>query len=837
VASRRSGAAWLTAALLAAAPWAARAAGPAIAFDIPAQPLGAALNQLAVQSNHQILFAPGLAAGRRSEGLHGAYSPEQALRRLLAGAGLTFRLEDGSFLVQPAPAHSGPTATPVETATAVDAVVVTALKRESLAQDTPISMTVVAGELLKARAAVDLERAAAYLPGLRMTWTSFGRRLVLRGVYAAGEATTGLYYDETPVTGPVGTTADPGMMTPELLLVDVDRIELLRGPQGTLYGAGSMGGTLRILFNRPDLDQAGGSLSASGAAADHGGSATGDVATLNAPLVRGRLGLRLVAYDYGSPGAIDNVRLGLKDVDGSRIQGGRVALLWAPDDDLSVQVSGAAQHSHYDDISAWDEEAGPWRTEHAVRAPFDGRIGLLNATARWRLGPATVTATSSWYEWRLTRRNDYSGVLLGQRTSPQGCSRYFSLGDGACDQGQLDRYTAYVDGVYPAVLNQPATLSAWINEVRAASNSAGPLTWTLGLYSERRRDHVDSQVLQADPATGAAYDPLRFIGARSIDNELDQVAAFGEGSWETRSGAILTAGARHYSYSKNDRGAVQIANVISGTSLGYAIDATTHESGWGLKVQASQRLAPNLLGYLGAVQGFRPGGVNIVPGLPDALVAYRSDTLWNYEAGLKSDWFDRRLTANLALYRIDWRDMQYSAQTLNRAFTFLTNIGASRIYGLEAEMVAQPSPEWRLELGATYTDARLTADQVSNTAIGVGLTGDRLPMIPRTAASAAVQRRWSLTDGVTALWRLDVTTQGTARSAFNASVADDLKMGGYAIFGASFGLGRGDWRADLVVDNLLDRAGKSQALRSSSGPVEVYGPRPRTVRLTVERDF
>ncbi|MDB5468047.1 MAG: TonB-dependent receptor [Phenylobacterium sp.] len=829
--------AWLAAGLLAVVPHAAHAEIRSIAFDIPPQPLGPALNQLAVQSNRQILFSSLLTAGRRSTGLQGLYSPEQALSRLLAGTGLTVRLEGTSFLVQQAAlrGEEGPAAQPVDSPAAVDEVVVTALKRESLAQDTPISMTVVDGDLLKARGSVDLEHAATYLPGLRLTWSSFGRRLVLRGVYAAGEATTGLYYDETPVTGPVGTTADPGVMSPELMLVDVKRIEVLRGPQGTLYGAGSMGGTLRILFNRPDLAKPSGLLSASVAGAWHGGTAGGLVAVANQPLVKDRLAIRLVAYDYGAPGAVDNLTLGLKNVDASRVQGVRATLLWAPDERLEAQLSGAIQHTHVNDISSWQQGVGPWRTTHAVRAPFDGDIGLVNATVRWRTTGATLTATSSWYRWRLIRRNDYSGVLRGQRNNPQGCSRYFGLDAGACGPVQLAGYTAYVDGLYPAGLVQPVSLTSWINEVRAASNGPGPLDWTLGAYTERRRDAVDSEVVQADPLTGMAYAPVRLIGQRSIENEFDQTAVFGEASWEVRPGTVLTAGGRRYRYHKRDRGEVQVANVVSGTWLDYQADDATHESGWDLKVLASQRLGPGALTYIQASQGFRPGGVNIVPGLPEALAAYRSDSLWNYEAGLKSEWFGRRLLVNLAVYRIDWRDMQYSAQTRNGAFTFLTNIGASRIYGAEMEVVARPRPAWTVSTSLTFTDAHLTADQFSNTAIGLGQTGDRLPMIPQFEGAASVERTWWLAQDAQVVMRLDAAASSTAWSTFNHGGADDLKLGGYAVFGSSLSLSRGDWSVSLAVDNLLNRAGKNQALPSTAGPVEVFGLRPRTARLTLER--
>jgi len=835
----------LTAASAATAVAAPRRPEAAFRFDLPAQPLGQALNQLALRSDREILFSPALTQGKRGARLSGVYTAEAALERLLAGSGLTVQLEGRSFLVVPAaqPAKApapnavsaaplGPPPAPVE----IDSVVVTALKRSSLVQQTPISMTVVSGETLSRLGVFDLEKAAPLLPGLKLAPTAFGRRLALRGVYGAGEATTGLYYDETPMTGPVGTTADPGVMSPELALVDVDRIELLRGPQGTLYGSGAMGGALRILFKRPDLSRDTASIGAALSSAAHGGQGGGANAALNAVVIPETLAVRLTAYDQRQPGVVDNVRLGLKDVDASRVQGVRLAALWAPGSRLSALVSATHQASHRDDISAWNDTAGPWRTVHAARAPFDGDIDLASTTLKWRGDAVDLTAVSSWYRWRLTRRSDYSGVLLGERTNAAGCVRMFTLAQ-ACDAMQMASYSAYVDSVYPAILNQPAKLTAQIHEIRASSVGEGPLTWTLGAYREVRGDTIDSQVRHVDPDTGALTEPPVLIGRRDIENHLSQSAAFGEIAYAIAPQTQLTLGARRFDYVKRDRGAVQVANVVSGTWADYAIDARNQERGWSLKALASRQFTPGVFGYAQVSQGFRPGGVNVVPGLPETLAVYRSDRLNNYELGLKGQSADRRFTANVALYRIDWRDMQYAAQTQNRAFNYVTNIGAARIHGLEVEAAAQRVMGWNLAGALTVTDARLTADQLTNAAIGLGLQGDRLPVVPRMTASASMERRWTLPGDLVGRLRFDGAYAGLARSAFNAGNSDYLKMGGYALFGASFSLEHRAWILDLSVDNLLDRAGRATATRNTSGPVEYFGATPRTLRLGVERRF
>jgi len=809
-------------------------------FDLPSQPLGQALNQLALRSDREILFSPALTRGRLSPALNGVFTAEEALARLLAGSGLEVRMEGRSFLVVAAPRAPASVQEPAPALAAsppaaLDTVVVTAMKRSSLAQQTPISMTVVSGEKLSQLGMLELEKASPLLPGLKLVSTAFGRRLVLRGVYGAGEATTGLYYDETSMTGPVGTTADPGVMIPELALVDVDRIELLRGPQGTLYGSGAMGGALRILFKHPDLEQDEASVGANLVSAAHGGRAGGVVGVLNAVIAPQALAVRLTAYDQRQPGVIDNVRLGLRDIDASSVRGVRGAIQWAPNDRFSALLSAARQTNHRDDIPAWNDVVGPWKTVHAGRAPFDGDISLVASTLRWRGEGVEITAASSWYRWRLTRRSDYSGVLLGERASPTACMRYFLI-TTSCDDRQMQGYGAYVDSVYPAILNQPAVLEARIHEVRASSSGNGRLGWTVGAYSEVRRDHIDSQVRHVDPTSGALIEPPVLIGRRDIANRLRQSAVFGEVSYQVDSSSQLTFGARRFDYVKRDSGAVQVPNVVSGTWAGYSIDARTRERGWSLKAVASHEFQPGLFAYAQVSQGFRPGGVNVIPNLPDALAVYRADRLANYEVGLKLEPMARRMSANLALYEIDWSDMQYAAQTQNRAFSFLANIGSSRIRGLEAEVAVHRLAGWEVAASLTLTDARLTADQVTNTAIGLGLEGDRLPTVPRLAAAGSMERRWRI-DALEASLRLDASYAGSSRSAFNADNPDYLKMGGYAVFGLSLGLQAETWSADLSVANMLDRAGRASAGRNTAGPVEYFGVAPRTLRLAVQRRF
>jgi outer membrane receptor protein involved in Fe transport len=266
----------------------------------------------------------------------------------------------------------------------VEEIVVTALKRSTTLQTTPMAISAVTGDSLEKLGATGLADYFRQVPGVNLTQGQLGQsRVTIRGVQGSGEATTGLYYDETPVTGPSGTTQDPGNNAADLNLFDVERVEVLRGPQGTLYGGGSMGGTLRVIYNKPNSQDFGAAIEAQ-ASDTKGGSAGSYLKAMgNIPLIQGKLAARITAYTEDRPGYVDNVKLKTKDVNDSRSSGYRAMLGFTPTDDLSLTATKVHQSTSADDMEGWYQRVGKYETDSTVKLPLNTQMDLTSLTGKW----------------------------------------------------------------------------------------------------------------------------------------------------------------------------------------------------------------------------------------------------------------------------------------------------------------------------------------------------------------------------------------------------------------------------------------------------------------------
>jgi outer membrane receptor protein involved in Fe transport len=293
-------------------------------------------------------------------------------------------------------------------------------------------------------------------------------------------------------------------------------------------------------------------------------------------------------------------------------------------------------------------------------------------------------------------------------------------------------------------------------------------------------------------------------------------------------------GARHFAYDKRTQGQALVVNVISNTTEANFRN-TTEESGWSLKLLASHRFGPAAMGYAQASQGFRPGGVNTVPGLPPNLAAYGADGLWNYEVGVKSSWLNNRLALNAALYHIDWRDMQYTSNSTNGAFSFITNLGRARVNGLEADATFVVNPALRGGANLALTDAILTHDQASDDGVGLGSAGDRIPAVARVAADAWLEYRRDLSGGLELMVRTDAAFVGPSNSTFKPGVGVDVALGDYWLLNTRAVVRGPSWSVGAYVENLTG-ADETSFATTGRQPL-AFAPRPRRFGLTATYDF
>ncbi|MCD9032051.1 TonB-dependent receptor [Luteimonas sp. Y-2-2-4F] len=724
-------------------------------------------------------------------------------------------------------------------ATELSGIVVTGLKRESLLQDTPAAITSLGGTTLEAMGATQLDDFFRSVPGLQVQEgeTGAGRgRMSVRGIRSQGEATLALYYGETPIIGSNGTGSDPGGRTGDLALYDVERVEVLRGPQGTLYGSSAMGGAIRILFNEPSTQGVEGSVRTELSATEGGGWNRAGSAMINTPL-SDALSLRVVGSHSRTDGYVDNEFLGAEDVNGSEQSSLRAALKYEPaGSPATLRFTAIRQESETDDSALYRVALGPYRSTDPTRLAYDETFTLFSGQLNWQFDAMELVSTTAWQRSETARTVDATGTIAGSIAAPAApCRIHFGLtAPQSCTAAQLQAYVAYAAGRSPGLFYAEMDNQVLTQETRLSSTGDGRLAWTFGSYYEDRDDRVDSYVVRADADTGRLVRPLDVTGLRYIQNDLRQWALFGEGTWAVTPALNLTAGLRYYRYDKTTSGEVLIPSGPTYQAPSPFTRTDTSEDGTVLKLGADLRVSDATLVYATASEGFRPGGTNNTPGLPDALIPYESDSLWNYEAGIKSGWLGDRVTLNLAVYRIEWDNIQVTTRTADNVFAFITNAGAAQIDGGELELGVHPSAAFSLTATLNYTDAYLTEDQVNDDSLpssSIGRAGDRIPYVPRWSGSLSADQVWRLGAGELGL-RVDYSYTGSYPNTFRPTLATYRRIGNYALVNARLAYTQGDWEFALFGRNLLD----NEDATFSDG-TRMVSPRPRTYGISAAYRF
>ncbi|MDE1150272.1 MAG: TonB-dependent receptor [Azospirillaceae bacterium] len=700
-----------------------------------------------------------------------------------------------------------------DTAPATDAgndlseIVVTALKRETRIQETPAAVSVVSDDALRNANIREFDDLAREIPGLEITDAGPGqRRVAIRGIRSAGDSQVGIYYDESPLVNPPGTTSDPGANTSDFRLFDVERVEALRGPQGTLYGAGAMGGAIRVIFKKPTFDYEG-TVDVTGTTVDGGGEGYQVNAAINVPLIDNKLAVRAAGFKQYSPGWINNPGLGLKNVNDDQSEGGRFLARLLPTEWLTLD----ALFYYQDDQggpTGWSPSAGQYNSIDKAYLPFDDRTRLGSLTANADLDVAKLTVTSSYQSrnFLMTRDPNYLFSIL--------------------------KATSAMPGLY----YQPQSVTDWTNEVRLQSSEPGRLQWTVGGYFEHRNANVLSEghVIDKD---GFDVDPVKLSLQRYIGDKLDQEAAFGEVSYELIDNLTFTQGLRFYNYDKTVSGATTVGLAALGTAVSPYKEWSTNNQGLLYKSNLSYKFSDQVFVYFQAASGFRPGGINQAIGLATAA-PYQPDSLWTYEVGVKTSFLDDHLSVNLTGYRTDWDNMQVSLNS--GTFSYLGNAGSARVQGLEAEVTATPIPGLQITANGTVLGANLTADQIATGAVAsatTGRAGDRIPNIPELTATLSAQYEWTLVPDWKALVRGDGSYVGPSYSDFHQS-SQYHEIGDYTVFNARVGVEHQGWGFFLFANNLLNRVARVSAGNVLGGSLEteVTLP-PRTIGANLTKSF
>jgi len=711
-------------------------------------------------------------------------------------------------------ARPAPEAASVE---GLEEVVVTAQKREERLLDTPQSVSVLSSDALGKLGAVQFSDFANTVPGLSFTTVGAGfSQITLRGVTAGVDIghTVGTYIDEVPV-GFSSAATGVSLVSLDEGLFDIDRIEVLRGPQGTLYGASTLGGLIKYVNKEPQLSGFASEVRTGvSATADGGVSYLGSLA-VNVPM-RQDLALRAGAYESHDGGFVDNVALGRKDINHSDVYGARGDLLYKPTDALTVRFDAFVQNisrsgqSTVDFNFAGAPEYGKLEQYRQFSEPYEQHFRLLSATLKYDFGAADLTAISSYQALRA----DYFVDITGQFVPL--LQTFFGRTYGAVG--------------YSNLLN----VHKFTQEVRVGSHSDAAVEWLAGLFYTREATGGDYSTPLRDPnGASATNDIFAFSGPGSFK----EYAGFADLTWHLSSRFDVTGGAR---YAKNDQSQTQIS---SGLLLGVApgevsVIPTRTSSDHALTYLANARyhLSEHATAYLRYATGYRPGGPNTVAsnpatGAPVAPPTFQPDKLKSYEGGFKAESEDRRFGIDLAVYYIDWRDIHILAYVNGVGITANAPGGAS-VRGSELSLTARPLPDLTLSGAFAYQNAKLSAADAN---LGAS-DGERLPGVPRFTAALNADY---LLSGVPWRPRLGATLRYvTDRSAsFDHSPSiPQYTLPAYPLVDLRAGLAPGRVDLQLYIHNLFNRFAEFSA-DTSRGAAQLAIARPRTIGVTATVNF
>lgn len=846
-------------------------------LDIPAQDLGNALKALGAAANEQVLFSKDVVSGLHSVELKGEYTSDQAIQKLLAGTDLRAdRTESGVYLIRPAsapvPASAVPQAmarspgpngstsssggsyppiaeqgsgspsrirmaqnqqepaarSPTGAASGDDLqeITVTATKvGAARLVDVPVSITAIGEEVINRAGMTTFVDYARRVPGLGFQSLSAagdrddlrgGRRLNLRGIESGydGVPTVAYYIDDAPIP----------VMDPRL--VDIERIEVLRGPQGTLYGANSMGGAIRLVMNKPryDMSEYRGDATVSTTARGEESYTLNGV--LNVPLVEDKVAVRAVTYYRFGGGFIDNVlranpagtQIVDRDINDEKSWGARFAVGLRLTENLTITPSVFRQKTRIDYGNEFQNDFEDLAVfNKRVATPENNNFTLYSAEVRWDNGPWEVFSATSHFE------SDFDSV-------EDATDFYYQF--GIVTPQEIAR-------------NLQSISSKRLSEEFRVSYRGARFNAVVGAF------YLDEdRFFQQDfpRSYGDRSRPDFFYGTQA--NEEKQHAVFGETTFKMTDQLSLTAGLRWFRGKQS-----QDTQFYSGGVLDPKPIIKSSASSVSPKLQLSYKPGEDQLLYASATKGFRPGGPNAaVPltpdtGCPEALAElgfdrapaeYRPDKLWSYEVGSKLT-FDHRATLNLAAYNIDWKDVQQTVflgafATGQCGFTFLGNGGKARSRGVEVEFGANLTDHFSVGGSLGYTNSKFTE---ANSSIGIA-DGDRLPLVPKKTASANMQYTFPIIGGREAYLYADVS--------YRDHILDGLstyRLDSFSTVNARMGAHITD-RAELVVfaDNLTDKRGQLNVFLIPPGGQlaanllsNTITNRPRTIGLTLRYGF
>jgi len=657
-------------------------------------------------------------------------------------------------------------------------VIVTATKREANLQNVPFSVSATSQDQIRNSSAQNLVELSRNIASFTVADLGPGQsQMAIRGI-SSGQVIrdqpglkeqVGVYLDESPIS--------VALFTPDLELFDLDRFEVLRGPQGTLFGAGSEAGTVRYITRQPQLGKVEVFTDASIEGVEYG--STGGMArgAFNVPL-GDTAAMRLVLYYRHLPGFIDAIQPGgtvNQDVNDGDRTGARLSFLWKPNDSLSITPRVVFQNlttNGFPRVDLYNILANPYTTVAPVtignlQQYTQQREGLLDQfvltdlDVNWNLGATTLTSITSYTHRQVRVLRDATQLTGSVTYDVSGLSSLAPF--AGSELQQLVRINS--------PLYDRTKLNVISQELRLSSNGTQMVDWLIGGFFQRVDRHYGQDLptpgydafsrtlplgvfgFPDSAATGAPPDTPFYS---DLSYRLKQYAAFGEATWHMTNQWALTAGLRYYKFTEDKN--LLFAGVFAIPTLGV-VQNSTDSSGTSPRLIVSYKPTDDTQLYAQAARGFRLGGINDPVNLPicsaagkvefaNAPTTWKDEKTWNYELGMKSQWLDKRLTFNLDVFYSDIKDLQGNVTADSCSSRLVYNVPTARSEGVELELFARPNVNWDFGLSASVIDAKLTSSVTVpvptpggpsvDTVVGGLQDGARLPTAPKTQAAAFI---------------------------------------------------------------------------------------------------
>ena len=701
---------------------------------------------------------------------------------LASAASVAFALPADEAHAQSSPVTKAPVETsiplPAEQIATQSDIVVTAQKRAERLQDVPVPVSVVTAETLTTRNQVRIQDYFSTVPGLNLTATGNGQQTIaIRGLSSAqaSNPTVGVLIDDVPFGSSTGIGFGSRLL-PDLDPAELDRVEVLRGPQGTLYGVSSIGGVLKFVTTDPSLERASGRIQADVAGIDGGDIGFGLRGSINLPTSES-FAIRAGGFFRRDGGYVDNVATGENNVNRNNVVGGRLAALWKPSSAFSLRLGAIVQRNKGEGVATIDANSqlrpalGDLKQSRVIGSG-DYRITsqLYSATMNLDLGRAQLTSITGY-----------------------GVNKYYGISDTSSFQGGTAKNFFAVGS---SININNFTTKKFSEELRVAADLSSSVDLLAGVFYTHERTDAHQITTARRTATGEVVGLL--IDAQ-FPGTFEEYAAFGDLTVHFTSRFDVQLGGR---YSHNSQ---TYHETDTGVLLTQDIFAKSDDNAFTFLVTPRFRVSEDLMAYARVASGYRAGGPNPGAGL-GFPATFGPDKTVNYELGLKGRLFDRGLTYDLSLYHIDWNDIQLSLRDPN-GFRYYVNGPRAKSEGVELTLGITPMRGLNIAAEGSYNVAELTRDLPAIG--GFAKSGDRLPYSARWSGSVSVDQAFPLGNALDGFIGGSVTYVGRRQGEFVQRVATGIRSTypAYTTLDLRTGVKWSDWSANLFVSNVTNKRG------------------------------